>query len=180
MKIKLKLPAISYLLSFICLSTFGQGALTPSGAPAPTMKSLAQIEPRTPISSAPFVITNPGSYYLTTNISVSTSNAIAIIASRVTLDLNGFSILSTAPSANGIGIQLGSGVANISIFNGSIVGSVTNSGGVYGGAGFDSGILYTLDLTDTNTYGLPSNVRVSGVSVARGLNYGIVVGPVST
>ena len=32
------------------LSTvFAQGSLTPPGAPAPTMKTLAQIEPRTPI-----------------------------------------------------------------------------------------------------------------------------------
>jgi hypothetical protein len=37
-----------------------QGSLTPPGAPAPTMKTLAQIEPRTPISSAPFTITVSG------------------------------------------------------------------------------------------------------------------------
>src|SRR6185437_1380639 len=37
-------------------SSFGQGALTPPGGPAPTMKTLSQIEPRTPISSAPFTI----------------------------------------------------------------------------------------------------------------------------
>src|SRR5437016_11603206 len=33
-------------------SAFGQGALTPPGAPTPAMKTLTQIEPRTPISSA--------------------------------------------------------------------------------------------------------------------------------
>ena len=43
------------------LSTvFAQGSLTPPGAPAPTMKTLAQIEPRMPISSAPFTISVPG------------------------------------------------------------------------------------------------------------------------
>lgn len=52
------------------LSTaFAQGSLTPPpGAPAPTMITLQQIEPRTPISSVPFTITTPGSYYLTTNL----------------------------------------------------------------------------------------------------------------
>jgi hypothetical protein len=34
------------------LSTaFAQGSLTPPGAPAPTMKTLAQIEPRTPVDA---------------------------------------------------------------------------------------------------------------------------------
>src|ERR1700722_17008335 len=44
-------------------SAFSQGSLTPPGAPAPTMLTLSQIEPRTPISSLPFNITRPGSYY---------------------------------------------------------------------------------------------------------------------
>src|SRR5438105_5129643 len=46
---------------FILPSSFGQGSLTPPGAPAPSMKTLQQVEPRTPISSAPFTITNSGS-----------------------------------------------------------------------------------------------------------------------
>lgn len=50
--------------------TFAQGSLTPPGAPEPTMKTLDQIEARTPISSAPFTIIRPGSYYLTTNLTV--------------------------------------------------------------------------------------------------------------
>jgi len=35
-------------------TVFAQGGLAPPGAPTPTMKTLAQIEPRTPISSLPF------------------------------------------------------------------------------------------------------------------------------
>ena len=65
-------------------TAFAQGALTPPGAPAPTMKSLAQIEPRTPISSVPFTITQPGSYYLTTNLTTTVSNAIVITAKSST------------------------------------------------------------------------------------------------
>ncbi len=43
----------------------GQGSLTPSRAPAATMKTLDQLEPRTPIASLPFTIDKSGSYYLT-------------------------------------------------------------------------------------------------------------------
>jgi hypothetical protein len=44
-----KLAALALLFAFLHppSSSFAQGALTPPGAPAPTMKSLAQVEPRT-------------------------------------------------------------------------------------------------------------------------------------
>jgi hypothetical protein len=145
--------------SFIILhSAFGQGALTPPGAPAPTMKSLAQIEPRTPISAAPFTITAPGSYYLTTNLTISAGTAINISANNVMLDLNGFTLFSTeTPAASSVGISLNS-VTNITIIRGCISGGVTNNGGTYGGSGFGSGIYYS---------GVqPVNARVSGVSVS--------------
>src|SRR5208282_3722482 len=88
-------------------TVFAQGSLTPPGPPGTTMLTLSQIEPRAPISSAPFTISQPGSYYLTTNLTVTGGNAITIAANNVTLDLNGFTISSTAPSATGYGIQLG-------------------------------------------------------------------------
>ena len=68
-----------------------QGPLTPPGAPAPTMKTLTQVEPRTPLSVAGFTITQPGSYYLTTNLTA-TGHGVVITASRVTLDLMGFAL----------------------------------------------------------------------------------------
>src|SRR5215831_14797408 len=89
------------------LSTcFAQGSLTPPGAPAPGMKTLTQLEPRTPIASAPFTISAPGSYYLTTNVSVSAGDAITIATNNVTLDLRGFTISSTAAPSAGRGILL--------------------------------------------------------------------------
>ncbi|MGZ5545765.1 MAG: hypothetical protein ACXWIU_13930, partial [Limisphaerales bacterium] len=91
-------------------STHGQGSLTPPGAPVPTMKTLSQIEPRTPIASGPFTIANSGAYYLTTNVTIGGGNAISIGANDVWLDLNGFTISSTEnPAKSGNGILIGSG-----------------------------------------------------------------------
>ena len=148
-----------------------QGSLTPPGAPAPTMKTLAQIEPRTPITNAttPVTISVPGSYYLTTNLTVSGGNAITIATNGVTLDLNGFTISSTTNPASGIAVQIGSGLRNIAIQNGHIQGGVTNNGsGVFSGPGFGYGIFYSGSA--------PQNVRVSGVSVSGCLYAGIYVG----
>src|SRR5690348_17610582 len=86
------------VVSAFCIlpSALGQGALTPPGAPTPTMKSLDQVEPRIPISSAPALILNPGSYYLTTNlIGTANQNGISVLADNVTIDLNGLDRKST-------------------------------------------------------------------------------------
>ncbi len=148
-------------------AAFSQGPLTPPGAPAPTMKTLQEIEPRTAITNAGAVtLSSPGSYYLTTNIAVSAGDAITIAANGVTLDLNGFTISSTEPSPAGYGIRLNSGLRDITILNGHIRGGVTNNGsGVYGGPGFHSGIFYSGDA--------PLNVLISGVSVTGCAQFGI-------
>lgn len=98
----------------------GQGSLTPPpGAPGPTMKTLGQIEPRVAISTIPFIITSPGSYYLTTNLTgVSAADGISIQSDRVTLDLNGFSLVGAAGSLKGI--VVGGARKGINIHNGSL------------------------------------------------------------
>ena len=167
-KIKLATLALAFLSTLNAqLSTaHAQGSLTPPGAPAPTMKTLSQIEPRTPISSAPFTINVPGSYYLTANLSVSTGNAIAIATNGVTLDLNGFTITSTAAVATGTGIAINTGMRDLTIRNGFVQGGVTNNGsGVFSGSGFEYGV-----------YGNPYNMRVTSVSVSGCLYYGIYIG----
>ncbi len=83
---------------------FAQGSLTPPGAPGETMKTLAQIEPRTAIASLPYTIAESGSYYLQANLS-STTNGIVIQASNVTLDLMGFSLTGDGQSGRGVYIQ---------------------------------------------------------------------------
>ena len=52
-------PTILYLLLFT--SAFPQGSLTPPGAPAPTMKTLDQVEALTPVDSAILQGTRPPS-----------------------------------------------------------------------------------------------------------------------
>ena len=104
------------------LSTvFAQGSLTPPGAPAPTMKTLTQIEPRTPISSVPVTISSPGSYYLTTNLTVTSGNFGVIINSgNVTLDLNGFVLQGVSGSYGGVIVN--GTYTNITMGNGAITG----------------------------------------------------------
>ena len=101
----------------IHFSALAQGGLTPPGAPTPTMKSLAQIEPRTPISTLPFNITQPGSYYVTTNLTA-TGDGIIIDTNDVALDLGGFT-LSGDGGASDDGVNITS-QSRVSIRNGTV------------------------------------------------------------
>src|SRR5262245_35227698 len=81
------------------LSIWAQGSLTPPGAPAPTFKTLSQVEPRYPIADYQTNLTIPGSYYLVTNLvsGTNTNDGINIRTNvhDITIDLNGFSIINT-------------------------------------------------------------------------------------
>jgi hypothetical protein len=148
---------------------FSQGSLTPPGAPAPTMLTLSQVEPRTPITNTTgVVISTSGSYYLTANITVTSGSAIAITANGVTLDLNGFTLSSTSATASA-GIRLATGLADIAILNGHITGNVIYSSGIYSGGGFSDGI-------DHSNPVQPFNVRVANVSISGCQSSGINLG----
>ncbi len=158
---------VAPLAALVLLSTLSsqlstclaQGSLTPPpGAPAPVMKSLDEIEPRTAISSAPFIISKPGSYYLTANLTVASGDAITITTNSVTLDLNGFTISSTDATPSDTAILVTEGCNNIRVANGSISSGVYFSGGGYLGAGFGKGIYALAGITNMTV----SHVAVSG------------------
>ncbi len=112
---------VSPLILSVC--AFGQGTLTPSGPPGQTMRTLLQVEPRTPISSLPYVITQAGSYFLTTNLTgVSGTNGITIETNNVTIDLCGFTMTGAPGALDGINVNgtLGNLYQNIIIKNGTI------------------------------------------------------------
>jgi hypothetical protein len=122
------------------------GPLTPpAGPPAPTGKTLTEVEPRIPVNAetAPpdlgpdpsqFTIVESGSYYLTGNVAgVDGKTTISITASNVTLDLNGFTV--SGPTEVG----QSAGLAAIYIDNPNVVvrnGLVADSQGhgIVGGA----------------------------------------------
>lgn len=96
------------------------------GNPAPTMKTLHQVEPRVPISAATtpgdaqneYIITARGSYYLTGNLNAGVKNGIRITTGDVTLDLNGFVIAVGSSSSAGVVLETDS--HRCTVKNGSI------------------------------------------------------------
>jgi len=161
MKTKTLITAFGIALSTLnsqFAKAHAQGALTPPvGTPAPVMKSLDQIEARFPISTAPYTITNTGSYYFTTNLTVGSGSGITIITNNVCLDLNGWTLASTALGSGGIGIYIKAGTQNLTIMNGFIQGTTVVTGGSASGGGFNYGISF-----DT---GPSFNTRVQEVTV---------------
>jgi hypothetical protein len=114
----------------------GPLAATSIFGPQATMKTLHQVEPRTPIASLPYTISFPGSYYLTRNLTVASGDGITITADGVDLDLSGFSLFTSSPTPSGTAILLTNTVGMVRIANGNIRGLLSASGG-----GWNYGIL---------------------------------------
>ena len=96
-----------------------QGDLSPPAAPAPSMRTLLQVEPRTPIGQSPFVIKTPGAYVVTTNlIGRQNQHGISIEAHNVTLDLGGF-VLAPGEMGTLDGVHC-NGYTGITIYNGRV------------------------------------------------------------
>ena len=123
MNIRINLILLAAALAAQLVSA--QGPLTPPGAPAAMMKTLAQVEPRTAITNVPYTITQSGSYYLATNM-VSAAAGVTIATNWVTLDLMGFTLAGNrSGGGHGIWIYSGGGtvpVQGVTVCNGSIRG----------------------------------------------------------
>ena len=107
---------------------FAQGNLVPSSAPAETMKTLQQIEPRIDVSTltngpfATYVIAERGSYYLTADVQAATNrHGITVMADDVTIDLNGFSLIGAGKAVGSAGHGINAlGRSNLTVRNGTI------------------------------------------------------------
>jgi hypothetical protein len=179
MKIKsqIKLALVGLLLlitNFQLSTTFAQGQLTPPGAPAATMKTLDQIyaklDARIPITNSTTAVTisQPGSYYLTTNLITPPGVAITISTNNVTLDLNGYYIGTSGLGAAGTAVLLNNFVRNIAIKDGFIQSGVTNHNGTYGGVGFNYGIFCNNPTNVTVSHVIITGVLVDGIYLNTG------------
>ena len=181
MKLKTTLLALAAFSTFpLQLATsFAQGSLTPpAGAPAPVMKSLDQIEARTPlIPGAPgvvfvhgyYTITQPGSYYLTGNLvhtnTIVYTNLITLAVDNVTLDLNGFTLFGTNGSLGGAISGTGS---SYRVFNGHIQGGTVQTNGAFTKAGFYFGVELLNSDSSKGSDVIISDIVVRGVKT-RGI-----------
>ena len=94
---------------------------TPTAGPSvpQTATTICRCERRIPISSLPYDITAPGSYYVTRDLVGTFAYGIGISADDVTLDLNGYTLHG---SGGGGGILVFDPQKNITIRNGGVRG----------------------------------------------------------
>jgi parallel beta-helix repeat protein len=127
-------PALSAVVAVIAIphQTILAGPLTPPPGPVTSTPGaearIALNTTNTPgDATAKFVITQPGSYYLTANLDAGATNgvsAIRIAANDVTIDLNGFVVRgagsNTAPLILVVGSGAGTNKGNVTIRNGTL------------------------------------------------------------
>lgn len=122
-------PALAVLLATGAAATMLTAGPTdpPAGPVASTFKTLGEVQPRTNVQSLPgsvdalYVISQPGSYYLTGNITgVSGKHGILITTGGVTLDLGGFRLTGVSGARHGV--MVAPGLFDVSVCNGTVQG----------------------------------------------------------
>ncbi len=148
------------LLASVAVSVLGlpalAGPLNPPAGPMSTYKTLDQVRPGVPLedTGATIVISGPGYYYLTENVS-SVSGGILIQATGVTLDLNGYTVIGNFSGNNSHhGVQLSPIVDDrpITIQNGSIV--RFSGDGISATSGLLNVVLKDVHVSDCNSRGV--------------------------
>jgi hypothetical protein len=136
------------------------------------------------ISSFPYVISKPGSYILTSNLSVSTVNTTAILvnAANVQVNLNGFTISgpntcsasSCSITAESYGVGVTGSATNTIVQNGFISGFEV-------GAYINSGLVHDLAITgcDQGISGWGATVRQNAVTNSGGWGIAVFYGTIS-
>jgi hypothetical protein len=153
------------IIAIVATRSFA-GPLDPPGPPAST---LPQVEPRMPIppvgwnGTFPITISQPGSYFLTENLTdpTASTNGIDITASHVVLDLNGFTLAATAGGFNGV--SAANTLTVVTVRNGTVTGwnGSVGSGGIVLGSSINT----VEDVTaDSNGAGI---IVASGSTVRR-------------
>ena len=160
--------ALAGVAGGVLTSLLAAGPLNPPAGPVTsTYKTLTEVEPRIAINAANtpgagasiYKITQPGSYYLTANVTGGAGrHGIEIAASGVTLDLMGFDLVGVPGSLDGVTVTV-AGV-NIAVVNGSVRS--------WGGDGVD---LATA---------IPINTRVEQVHASGNTGTGILTSSGST
>jgi parallel beta-helix repeat protein len=149
---------------------FGQGSLTPPGAPGATMKSLEQldqaiagvsnaveqVETRIDLATVAgnanhhHIINQPGSYYLSGNLGVTKTRGISIYAANVTLDLNGFTV-SRSAGTGGYGIYVFTTGNQATVRDGSVSGFQS---GIVASSGAECVSLFNIKASQCSEYGI--------------------------
>lgn len=151
MRSKSVIAAVSAGMLVLSAGWLVAGPLNPPPGPVTsTGKTLTEVEPRIAINATNtpgdadslFKIIQPGSYYLTGNITgVSGKHGIKIVSAGVSVDLNGFDLAGVPGSLDGVSVTA-SGLPNIAVRNGSVRG--------WGDDGVDLGSVGSVNCTVEN------------------------------